>query len=100
MSTPPPNPYPSHGYPAPAHPSAPRTNGLAIATLVLGICGFALIPIIMGHIALKQIRERGESGGGMAIAGLILGYIALAGYVILIVAVIIAVAGGVAFGAR
>ncbi|MBO9627226.1 MAG: DUF4190 domain-containing protein [Microbacterium sp.] len=88
--------------PAPQWTSpAPRpTNGLAIATLILGICGFALIPVIMGHIALKQIRERGDGGYGLAIAGLILGYIALAGYIILAIIAGLAIAGGVVYGAR
>jgi Domain of unknown function (DUF4190) len=30
--------------------------------------------IMLGHIARGQIRPSGESGSGMAIAGLILGY--------------------------
>lgn len=81
-------------------PVSRPTNGLAIATLVLGICGFAIIPVIMGHIALKQIRERGDGGYGLAIAGLILGYIALAGYIILAIIAGLAIVGGVVYGAR
>ncbi|WP_217183723.1 DUF4190 domain-containing protein [Streptomyces sp. AC495_CC817] len=81
-------------------PASRPTNGLAIATLVLGICGFAIVPVIMGHIALRQIRERGDAGSGLAIAGLILGYIALAGYIVIGIMMIAVIAGGVAFGVR
>lgn len=91
------HPSPNAVWPQPV----PRpTNGLAIAALVLGICGFALIPVIMGHVALRQIRERGDGGAGLAIAGLILGYLALAGYVIVGVMVVLAITGGIVFGAR
>ena len=65
-----------YGYPAP-----PANNGLAVASLVLGIAGLIIIPIIgsiagivTGHIARKQIRERGEGGDGMAVGGLVTGY--------------------------
>ena len=49
--------------------------------------------IIMGHISRRQIRESGEQGDGMALAGLILGYI---GLVLGIIFVIIVIAVGVA----
>lgn len=66
------------------------TSGLAIASLVCGcLCfcccchpifslPFSLSAIICGHMARGQIRERNMQGDGMAIAGLICGYIALA----------------------
>ena len=62
--------------------AAPGTNGMAIASLVCGLLGFvtcvsSIAAIILGHIARKQIRESGgrQQGDGMALAGLILGYI-------------------------
>lgn len=61
--------------------SAPRrdTNGLAIAALILGIVWLggigALLAIILGSVALRQIKRSGESGRGLAIAGLTLGII-------------------------
>jgi hypothetical protein len=60
--------------------------GTAVASLVLGILGLtvlfgiASIPaIVFGHWALGQIRQEPErySGSGQALAGLIMGYIAL-----------------------
>lgn len=67
---------------------SPRTNGLAITALVLGLIGGTILPIIFGHIALSQIRRSGENGRGMAIAGLILGYIGLAVAIALVIWVI------------
>jgi uncharacterized protein DUF4190/uncharacterized protein DUF4339 len=66
-------------------PQPSQTSGLAIASLVLGLAGFctaglAAIPgIICGHLSLSQIkRSAGKIGGqGMAIVGLILGYLGL-----------------------
>jgi uncharacterized protein DUF4190 len=66
-----------------------RTNSLAVASLVLGIASWCACPIvgglaavILGHVARGQIRRTGEGGGGLAIAGLILGYVHLAGAVL------------------
>lgn len=73
---PPPYPgYPPYGYPPPR-----TTNGMAIASLVCSLSGFltflsAPVGAILGHIARKQIRERGEEGDGMALAGIIVGWI-------------------------
>ncbi len=43
--------------------------------------------VICGHIALSQIKKTGEQGRGMAIAGLIIGYI---GIVLAIIGIIVA----------
>jgi hypothetical protein len=85
------------GYPASATPASPgygygynyaqpmpatrRTNGLAIAAMVVSLasiitCGYAaIVGAIMGHVARRQIRERGEEGDGMALTGVIVGWI-------------------------
>jgi Domain of unknown function (DUF4190) len=61
---------------------AGRTSGLAIASMVLGILWIywigSILAIIFGHIAINQAR-RDETlrGKGMAIAGLVLGYVGL-----------------------
>jgi len=60
------------------------TNGMAIAALICGVCQVFFwfltgIPaIVLGHMARRQIRQTGEQGDGMALAGMILGYIGLA----------------------
>ncbi|MGY1729149.1 DUF4190 domain-containing protein [Geodermatophilus sp. SYSU D01062] len=77
---PPPAPY-GHGYPPYGYPVARRTNGLAIASMVLGILWIywigSVLALVFGYIARSQIRERGESGDGMAIAGIVLGWVGI-----------------------
>jgi hypothetical protein len=91
---PPINPYaapqtgPGYGYaPGPAgYYGAPRSNGLAIASLILGIVGWpfcgvgSILAIVFGAIARGQIRAAAgrETGDGLALAGIILGCIGLA----------------------
>ncbi|MEU6710890.1 DUF4190 domain-containing protein [Nonomuraea sp. NPDC046802] len=72
--------YGQQGYYGP--PQQPRsTNGMAVASLVLGIiglifCGLTSIPgVILGHIALNKIKRTGEEGHGMAMGGLVTSYI-------------------------
>jgi len=61
-----------------------RTNSLAIAALCCGVgqvlAGpFAGIPaIVLGAMSLRQIRESGEDGRGMATTGLVLGVVGTA----------------------
>jgi hypothetical protein len=89
-------PYPAYQQPYPPYPPAPPTNGLAIAALVCGVGGFVIglsfIPaIICGHLARRQIRQTGEQGAGLALAGLILGYVGTALF-IAVIAVFIVIA--------
>lgn len=74
--------YPNYGYQTPILvASAPRTNALAIASLVCALTGLALCGVpsivgaILGHVARRQIKERGEAGDGLALAGIICGWI-------------------------
>jgi peptidyl-prolyl cis-trans isomerase B (cyclophilin B) len=69
----------------PLHPY-PHSNTLAIVAFVLSF--FASVPaIVCGHIALSQIKRTRESGWGLAVAALILGYIGvLAGIIGVVVA--------------
>jgi hypothetical protein len=39
---------------------------------------------VLGHIALRQIRERGEHGRGLAMAGVIIGWIGIAVVVLIL----------------
>jgi hypothetical protein len=65
---------PQSPYAQPYPPAAPATNTMAILSLVFAFV-FAPLAIVFGHMAKKQIRERGEGGDGLATAGLVLGYI-------------------------
>lgn len=81
--------YPPAGLPPGAQvPRTPGTNGFAIAALILGILGGILLSVIFGFVALNQIRRSGQSGRGMAIAGLVLSGLWTVG---IAVAVIIAI---------
>jgi hypothetical protein len=56
-------------------------NGLAIASMVVGIVWIywvgSILAVIFGHVALRQTARDGSRGRGMAIAGLVLGYIGM-----------------------
>jgi predicted acyltransferase len=62
-----------------------KTNGLAIASLVLGCVGFvfcfipSILAIVFGYIAKSQIDQSGgtQQGRGLAIAGIVLGWVFL-----------------------
>ena len=99
------------GYPQPGYQGMPtwiggtgypsmQTNGLAVAALICGVAQIMAGPltgipaIILGHIARSRIRQTGEQGAGLALAGLILGYAGLVLFIILIIA-LIAVASSV-----
>lgn len=67
-------------------PVAKRDSGLAIASLVCGIVAWTIFPfisaiaaVVTGHLAKKEIRQSNNSlsGDGMALAGLLMGYIQL-----------------------
>jgi hypothetical protein len=79
--TPPPPPVPSVR-PAFVRPEK-RTNGWAIASIVSAVFWMwwlgSIAAIVMGHVALRQINRSGgrQTGRGVAIAGLALGYLGL-----------------------
>jgi hypothetical protein len=56
------------------HNSVAPTNTMAILSLVFAFV-FCPLAIVFGHVARKQIRERGEGGSGLAMSGLVLGYV-------------------------
>lgn len=85
--------YPNYpgvpAYPDPYDPyrasTVPGTNGLAIGSLAASILGFPLLSacftgvagwvagIVLGIVALNQIKRTNQSGRGMAIAGIAVG---------------------------
>ena len=66
------------------------TSGLAIASLVCAILGLSIPAVICGHMARSRIRETGEGGDGLAVAGLVIGYLGIIVWTLFII-------GGVAF---
>lgn len=110
--------YPQPGYPATTYPgyaapgyggypygsvAMPRSmNSMAIASMVVSITGVVLIfcygiggllglvGAILGHVGRRQLRTSGEAGEGMALAGIIIGWIVV-GVSIAVVALIVVV---------
>lgn len=72
-----------------------RTSTLAIIALVLGLLGLSLPAIICGHIARSQIRRSHGmlTGGGFALAGIILGYFMLVVTVVVVILALLVPAG-------
>lgn len=88
----------------PSHPAVSTTSSLAIVSLVFGILCWVLLPflgaivaIICGHLARGEIRrspvDHRLEGDGMAVAGLVLGYVQLALGVLLMMFVILVIFG-------
>jgi hypothetical protein len=80
-----------------------ESNGKAITALVLGICGLVVCPVllsipalILGYQARGEIDGSGgrQSGRGMAVAGIVLGWIGIAVGVIGIIFIVLAIAAG------
>jgi hypothetical protein len=89
-------------YAYPPYPPAGRpTDGMAIASLVvscvaaIGLCGYGvggllgIVGAILGHVARRRIRVSGAGGEGMALAGIIVGWVAAALGVLAIVGIIL-----------
>jgi hypothetical protein len=103
--------YYGYSAPQPYYPGYPygyapprETEGLAIAALivscaaVLGLCTWGvggllgIVGAILGHVARRRIRLNGRSGDGMALAGIIVGWILAAVCVVMLVVSVVLVA--------
>jgi len=89
--------------PAPAAPpsyTVAQTNGLAIAALVCGIVWMgglgSILALVLGYTARNQIDGSGgrEGGRGLAVAGIVLGWVGVAGMLLLLLAFGCAATGG------
>ncbi len=85
-AAPPPPPPPAGGWYAPTPGAQPTTtNGFAVASLVLGIAVLCtgiiggILAVIFGNLALSRIAESAgrQRGRGLAIAGIVLGWIGI-----------------------
>lgn len=83
--------------------TTPKTNGLAIASLVLGVAGFLFLwgigplgALVSGVMAKREIRLSNgtQGGGGLASAGIVLGALGL----LLAIVAIVAMTGGLLVG--
>ncbi len=108
----PPPGFPQTGYPPPGYPppypggypygydpyaQAPPTgtNGKAVASLVTSLAGLLLcglpsvVGVILGIIALRETRQTGQDGHGMALAGVLVGALAIAGWLLYVVIMVV-----------
>jgi hypothetical protein len=75
-----------------------KTNGFSIAALVLGILWLywvgSVLALVFGYMGKKQIDEAGgmQTGRGMAVAGIVLGWIGVGTLVVFLVLVLVGVA--------
>lgn len=86
----------------------PRTSTLAVVSLIFGILSYVFLPfigafvaVICGHAARSEIRHAPPGtveGDGMALAGLILGWIQLVLSIIAIGIIIVLFVFGIAAG--
>ena len=67
----------------------PRANGKAVGAAVCGLLcvptfGFTGIPaVILGHAARAEMERTGESGDGLALTGLVFGWLSIAAWTVL-----------------
>lgn len=72
------SPPPAYGSP---YPPPRRTNSNAVTALVVALAGLVACPLVgvigvyLGNRARKEIARTGEEGDGMALAGIIVGWI-------------------------
>jgi type IV pilus assembly protein PilA len=94
LSVPPPT---GSAVPASYNAAAPigsaQTSGKAIASLVCGIINvfpLFIVAIVLGHISLSEIKKSGGriKGEGLAIAGLVMGYLGILAIPLILIAAI------------
>jgi hypothetical protein len=79
---------------APPVPAPAATNGMAIGSFICGLmqlfsCGLTAIPaVVLGHSARRQIRRTGQQGDGLALTGLVLGWLGLGLFVLMVIVLV------------
>ena len=84
------------------------TSPLAIVSLVTGVLGWTLVPfvgslvaIVTGHLARGEIRRNpGMEGNSMAVIGLVLGWVAVIGALLAVMAFVLFFGGLAWLGTR
>jgi hypothetical protein len=111
IASPQPPPTPPGWYPDPAQPGTVRwwdgiqwgpaqqpvhvggTDSYAIASLITAVVGIPILPIWLGYRARRNIRESGglKTGDGLALAGIIIGWVQIAIFVLVLIIVVVAI---------
>jgi uncharacterized membrane protein len=76
---------------------------MAIAAMVCSLVGFAcclpaLVGVVLGVVSLNQIKQTGQEGRGMALAGIIVGIVVMVGYIAYVVLIVVLAANDPSFG--
>jgi peptidyl-prolyl cis-trans isomerase B (cyclophilin B) len=75
-----------------APPSAtPRYNGMALAAFIV-VFFASVVGLVLGYVALGQIKRTHESGRGLALAAVVLGWIGTVGALLLVALFVIGTA--------
>jgi hypothetical protein len=92
-SPPPANPPPGHQMAAqaarPYNTWAIVSMCFAASTVIGTWCLGGIVAVITGHVARSQIKRTGEAGAGLALAGLIIGYVSIGLFFLFILAYIL-----------
>lgn len=70
------------------------TNACSIVSLIVGCVAWVipflggLVAVVLGHVALGQLRHRGQGGRNLAVTGLIMGYLSLIVWFLLIFGIV------------
>ncbi|MET4614908.1 small-conductance mechanosensitive channel [Stenotrophomonas sp. 2619] len=85
-----------------------QTSSLAVVSLIMGIVGWTVFPflgslvaIVTGHMARAEIRRQPQAleGDGLAVAGLVLGWLAVIGSILVVVGFLLFFGGLALFAA-
>jgi len=74
--------YPTPDYPGGYGPAQPGMNGLAVGSLIASLTGFlccigGFVGIVLGMIALDQVKRTRQDGFALAVAGIVIGVASL-----------------------
>lgn len=84
-------PYGAPTAPPPAYATAPNpmpNTWMNIVAFVTGLLGIPIVPIIFGHMGVSQSNKGTADFKWMGIVGLVLGYLAIVGWLIFVAALI------------
>ncbi|WWW34042.1 DUF4190 domain-containing protein [Stenotrophomonas rhizophila] len=85
-----------------------QTSSLAVVSLIMGIVGWTVFPflgsliaIVTGHMARAEIRRQPQAleGDSLAVAGLVLGWLAVIGSILVVVGFVLFFGGLALFAA-
>lgn len=71
--------YPGGSYGGPDYRVSAGTNGMAIGSLIASFAGFfccvigSVVAIVLGVVALNQIKQTRQEGYGLAVTGIVIG---------------------------